>query len=108
MLESDEVALQDHALELAVAEVQLVLLAFGPGEEDFGERRRAPVEDGDAGPAAEHASEEHVAFPPVGVAELHVRRVRGAAVRQERAGASEEIELLFEPRHCPGVYFTPR
>jgi len=29
-------------------------------------------------------------------------------VRQERAGASEEIELLFEPRHCPGVYFTPR
>ena len=100
--------MQDHALELAVTEVHFVLLAFPPGEEHLGERGRAPVEDGDASPAPEDASEQHVALPPVGVAKLDVRRIRRAAVRQERAGASEEIELLFEPRHCPGVYFTPR
>jgi len=59
-------------------------------------------------PPPEDASEQHVALPPVGVAKFHVRRIRRAAVREERAGASEEIELLFEPRHRPGVYFTPR
>ena len=108
LLESDEVALQDDAFELAVAQIDLVLVALRPGEEHLGEGRRAPVEDGDPGAAPEDSAEEHVALAPVGVAQLHVRGVRRAAARQERAGAREEVELLFEPRHRQEVYFTPR
>jgi hypothetical protein len=108
LLETDEVSLQDGPLELAVAEIDLVLLAFRPGEEHFRERRRAPVQDRDPAAAAKDAAEEHVALPPVGVAELHVRRIGSAAVGQQRAGASKEVELLFEPHHREELYFTPR